>query len=187
MKLKNLNKNAFLVFIIIGMGIFNIHSYYHTKDISKENKIYADINSKLTSQLSSQECIILQQNNIILKHEKEICTLSETVDELSKIIDSNNNISKISYLGKFTLSFYSKEQFPGKTAIGTYGQAGITIAADPNIIPLGTQVYIEGYGFRYVQDTGGAIKGNKIDVFVETTEEAIQLGRKENVDIWIIE
>ena len=39
------------------------------------------------------------------------------------------------------------------------------IAVDPSVIPLGTKVYVEGYGYAVAADTGGAIKGHKIDVF----------------------
>jgi 3D (Asp-Asp-Asp) domain-containing protein/LysM repeat protein len=50
------------------------------------------------------------------------------------------------------------------------------IAVDPNVIPLGTKVYVEGYGYATAQDTGGAIKGNKIDVFIPQKEDAIDWG-----------
>lgn len=52
------------------------------------------------------------------------------------------------------------------TAIGTSVTPGRTIAVDPSVIPLGTTVYIEGVGTRIAEDTGGAIKGNKIDLAV---------------------
>lgn len=52
------------------------------------------------------------------------------------------------------------------------------ISVDPNIIPLGTKVYVEGYGKAIAGDTGGAIKGNKIDVFIPSKEDAIKYGRK---------
>lgn len=52
------------------------------------------------------------------------------------------------------------------------------IAVDPDIIPLGTKVYVEGYGYAVAGDTGGAIKGNKIDVFFPTKSEAYKWGRK---------
>lgn len=60
------------------------------------------------------------------------------------------------------------------------------IAVDPNVIPLGTRVYVEGYGYAVAGDTGGAIKGNKIDVHVPTKEEAYNWGRK-TVNITILE
>ena len=52
------------------------------------------------------------------------------------------------------------------------------IAVDPNVIKLGTKVHVEGYGYAIAGDTGGAIKGNKIDVFIPTKSEAYKWGRK---------
>ncbi len=54
----------------------------------------------------------------------------------------------------------------GKTATGTIPHYG-TIAVDPRVIPLGTKMYIPGYGIGIAEDTGGAIKGNIIDLFYE--------------------
>ncbi|MEI2339393.1 3D domain-containing protein [Priestia megaterium] len=52
------------------------------------------------------------------------------------------------------------------------------IAVDPSVIPLGSKVYVEGYGQAVAADTGGAIKGNRIDVFVPSEGDAQQFGRK---------
>lgn len=52
------------------------------------------------------------------------------------------------------------------------------IAVDPKIIPLGTKVWVEGYGEAIAGDTGGAIKGNKIDVFIPSHENAMEWGVK---------
>lgn len=60
------------------------------------------------------------------------------------------------------------------------------IAVDPSIIPIGTKVHVEGYGYAIAGDTGGAIKGNKIDVFFPTKNEAYKWGRK-NVTVKILE
>ncbi|HSJ36793.1 MAG TPA: LysM peptidoglycan-binding domain-containing protein [Planococcus sp. (in: firmicutes)] len=60
------------------------------------------------------------------------------------------------------------------------------IAVDPTVIPLGSKVWVEGYGVAIAGDTGGAIKGNKIDVFIPSKEAALQWGRK-NVTIKILE
>ncbi|OLN24072.1 hypothetical protein BTO30_01235 [Domibacillus antri] len=58
------------------------------------------------------------------------------------------------------------------------------IAVDPNVIPLGTKVYVEGYGEAVAGDTGGAIKGNKIDVHMSTNQKAKNWGvRTVNVQI----
>ncbi|QUG40193.1 LysM peptidoglycan-binding domain-containing protein [Psychrobacillus sp. INOP01] len=52
------------------------------------------------------------------------------------------------------------------------------ISVDPNVIPLGSRVWVEGYGEAIAGDTGGAIKGNKIDIFIPTKQAAINWGRK---------
>ena len=128
----------------------------------------------------SKNCIIKDNPSILESN------ASKTVDELSTIIEEEHSNIQIAYLGKFTLTYYSKEQFPSATYTGVMPQAGITVAVDPNLIPLGSQLYINGLGVRYAQDTGGKIKGNNIDVFVDTTAEAIKLGRKQQIDVWIL-
>ncbi len=52
------------------------------------------------------------------------------------------------------------------------------IAVDPGVIPLGTRVYIEGYGIAIAADTGGAIRGNKIDILMRTHDQALRFGRR---------
>ncbi|MEL3961544.1 3D domain-containing protein [Lysinibacillus endophyticus] len=69
----------------------------------------------------------------------------------------------------------------GKTAIGIDLRANPNqkvIAVDPNVIPLGSKVWVEGYGEAVAGDTGGAIKGNKIDVFIPSYDQAMAWGRK---------
>lgn len=60
------------------------------------------------------------------------------------------------------------------------------IAVDPSVIPLGSKVWVEGYGTAIAGDTGGAIKGNKIDVFIPSQSEALNWGRK-NVTIKVLD
>ena len=60
------------------------------------------------------------------------------------------------------------------------------IAVDPKIIPLGSKVHVEGYGTAIAGDTGGAIKGNRIDVFIPSREDALEFGRKK-INITIID
>lgn len=71
------------------------------------------------------------------------------------------------------------------TASGTLVRHGV-IAVDPNVIPLGTKVFIPGYGRATAEDIGGDIKGHRIDVAFDSREEALMFGRRD-LEIIIIE
>lgn len=66
----------------------------------------------------------------------------------------------------------------GMTATGIKAVHGV-VAVDPNVIPLGTLLFVEGYGMAIAADTGGAIKGNRIDLCFPTHAEAMAFGRKQ--------
>ncbi len=71
------------------------------------------------------------------------------------------------------------------TATGTLVRKGV-IAVDPKLIPLGTKVFIPGYGEALAEDIGGSIKGHRIDVAFDTHEEALAFGRRD-IEIIIVE
>lgn len=86
-------------------------------------------------------------------------------------------------LGTFTLTAYDPclqccGKTDGITATGTKGMAGRTIAVDPDVIPYGSLVVIGGYVF-VAEDTGEAIRGNHIDMFMDAHETAKQFGVRE--------
>ena len=64
-----------------------------------------------------------------------------------------------------------------RTASGTWPAVG-TVAVDPQVIPLGTELYIEGYGPAVAADTGGAIQGQIIDLYMNTEAECWEFGRR---------
>jgi 3D (Asp-Asp-Asp) domain-containing protein len=71
-----------------------------------------------------------------------------------------------------------------KTASGKMAKVG-TIAADKNVYPFGTIMYIPGYGYGEVQDVGGAIKGEHIDLYFKKHETALKWGKqRKQVQIW---
>jgi 3D (Asp-Asp-Asp) domain-containing protein len=72
---------------------------------------------------------------------------------------------------------YSSEETSNRTATGRPTGYGV-VAVDPRIIPLGTKLYIEGYGFAVAGDTGGAIKGMKIDLGMMNLAECRKFGRR---------
>jgi 3D (Asp-Asp-Asp) domain-containing protein/septal ring factor EnvC (AmiA/AmiB activator) len=105
----------------------------------------------------------------------------------------------LKYVGKFQATFYS-EWDDGKlpehptfriTALGTIPKEWRTLAADPSVIPLGSIVYIPqfadkpNFGLFLVEDTGLVIKGNLIDVYVNSPRQALQKMREE-VDVYLV-
>ena len=88
------------------------------------------------------------------------------------------------YLKKFTMlaTAYSPrvsetDGNPWVTATGMKSGIGV-VAVDPKVIPLGSLLYVKGYGYAVAGDTGGLIKGNRIDVFFYSTEDAFKWGRR---------
>ena len=87
---------------------------------------------------------------------------------------TRGTIAGAEYTKKFTVKAYSYTG-GGTTASGTRAREG-EIAVDPSVIPLGTKVYVEGYGFATAEDTGGNIKGNTIDVYKNSQSACLNWG-----------
>lgn len=121
---------------------------------------------------------------------------NETISQLDlanqTISDLKANEYELVYLGNFKLTHYCNEKYEhicgeghGITYTGTKATVERTIAVDPRLIPYGTRVYIEGYGWRIAEDCGGAVNYNHIDVLVDTHDQALELGTKTG-GVWIL-
>lgn len=78
------------------------------------------------------------------------------------------------YKKKMTVKAYAYTG-GGRTAMGTRARVG-AIAVDPNVIPLGTDVYVEGYGHARAEDTGGNIKGQTVDLYMNSHSSCMRWG-----------
>ena len=133
------------------------------------------------------------QCNLNRLNQKFEQAMDEQTDKYLELVKAEEPI-KTNYpktnVGVFHLSFYTPHELGRPveklhTASGTRPKEGRTIAVDPKVIPLGSTVYIEGYGYYIAEDTGGAIKGNRIDVFLMDYNKARQLGRK-TAKVWVL-
>lgn len=107
---------------------------------------------------------------------REEITRERVKKPVTKIIHKSTvgTIAGAEYARKFTVKAYSYTG-GGTTASGLPAAVG-RIAVDPRVIPLGTRVYVEGYGFATAADTGGNIKGNTIDVYYNSESQCRQWG-----------
>lgn len=103
--------------------------------------------------------------------------------EQTEPLDELEEAPELVSLGEYTITYYCKENYPHicndgdstRTATGTIPTPGRTIAVDPKVIPYGTEVIINGNTY-IAEDCGGAINGNRIDIVVDTHEEALKCG-----------
>jgi len=72
-----------------------------------------------------------------------------------------------------------------RTSSGAYPEVGL-VAVDPDVIPMGSRLYVEGYGFARAADCGSDIRGNRIDVFMETESQCRSWGRR-TVKVYVLE
>ena len=136
---------------------------------------------------------LLNSSKIINMARDGISNAESRINELNKPIVDNSADIATGTIGNVvkTLTMESTAYYGhGTTALGlkpVRNPNGLsTIAVDPNVIPLGTKVYVSGYGLAIAADTGGAIKGNIIDVFVNSYEECYSWGRRQ-VTVQILE
>lgn len=71
----------------------------------------------------------------------------------------------------------------GYTATGEKATQGVTIAADQDVLPMGTKIELDGHTYT-VQDTGGAIAGNRLDLYFDSHEDALRWGVREKIVRW---
>ena len=106
------------------------------------------------------------------------------------LVRGEPELTQLEYLGTFVATYYCCERYPhicgtgdGLTATGVAVEPGI-VAVDPKVIPLGSTVVIDGEEYL-AADTGGLIRGQRVDIAVPTHAEALALGVRE-VEVWVM-
>jgi len=138
--------------------------------------------------LAMQTIRIIYHNGQEVKRE---LVKSETLVEPKNRLVAMGTITSVSR-GSHTINFKearymeaSAYTYTGyRTATGRTPEVG-TIAVDPNVIPLGSKLYIEGYGYAQAADTGGAIRGDRLDLFMEDRSQCLNWGRR-TVKVYIM-
>ncbi|WP_144510413.1 LysM peptidoglycan-binding and 3D domain-containing protein [Bacillus sp. FJAT-22090] len=160
-------------------------------EIAQENNLSVDElmkNNQLTSDL------IFPGDELVLKGKKTVqpkvsAATTTSVQQSKSPVTQPTSVANKEFTVSSTAYTASCEGCSGITSTGIDLRANPTkkvISVDPSIIPLGSRVWVEGYGEAIAGDTGGSIKGKKIDIFMATKQEAVNWGQK-NVHIKILD
>jgi 3D (Asp-Asp-Asp) domain-containing protein len=166
--MKNLVRGGAVVTLI---GLFVIIFYAQTTTMSGlANTITVDPQEKLVNNVS--------ENRLINSNDMVSVVTASDVDEKDKLVKKTASVRAAgASRGAFSATAYC---FSGRTAMGHGVRRGL-IAADPRVLPMGSRVYINAgpwSGTYLVSDTGGAIKGKRIDIWVPSCGEARRFGRR---------
>lgn len=145
--------------------------------LKKEFEITRENGKEISRKLLSEEKVKESKNHIVAVGTK----VSQPVTKVASRGETNESSGKEMYVSS-TAYTAGCNGCSGVTATGLDLKANPgakVIAVDPSVIPLGTKVYVEGYGYAVASDTGSAIKGNKIDVFFSSKSDAYRWGRKQ--------
>lgn len=153
--------------------------------------VYRD-GEEIGRQVISSRVITPEQNQITEVGENAVLSRSGYTMNFSRVL----TVSAVAYCPGTEESGCPMNSQGRSHCTGSYGGTAMTatgrpavagsgtrtnphiIAVDPGVIPLGTKVFIEGYGIAIAADTGGSIRGNKIDILMRTHEQALRFGRR---------
>lgn len=180
-----------------------------TKIVNNENKFEGYqkvVQNGSDGMKKSVYCEVYVDGVLTSRNFEEEIVYKEPVDEITEVGTKEHLVTSrggfrysdelVLTATAYDLSYESTGKYPGDqdygiTASGTKAQPG-TVAVDPRVISLGTKLYIASidgspdYGFATAEDTGGAIKGNRIDLFMEDGKDCDDFGRR-SVKVYILE
>jgi 3D (Asp-Asp-Asp) domain-containing protein len=134
--------------------------------------------------------------NRIVKPETQMSSSEAVVGNLTTLeesIDWSQYPKKTVTATGYTAGYESTGKNPDHPGYGiTYSGVKVkrdlfsTVAADLNVFPIGTILFIPGYGYGVVADKGGAIKGNKLDLYYDTVDDVYDHWGKQTLDVYIV-
>lgn len=155
-------------------GVFGNNTEYAVRAFQKEHNLDVD------GRVGPATLAALEKNNLKFTSKPSKYKLSANTTSKQ---GSPNSYRKVLMMEASAYSAYD----PGNThytANGNLLKKGY-VSVDPRVIPLGTKLYVEGYGYAVADDTGGAIVGHRIDLAMDSYDDAIQFGRR-SVKVYIL-
>ena len=162
-KLNRRGKVTIAVITVASIGVMNAFTYCY--DLKKQNELLIEENQNLHIEVAN---MLNELETVNGQNE----TLEMELEELKKWTS----------LGEFRITHYCpcyecSEGWGSQTASGVKAKANRTIAVDPDVIPLGSEVKINGKVY-IAEDVGGYIYNNRIDIYVDNHQETVEKGVK---------
>ena len=175
--------------LLLVLATFVTLSYFtgiNVREFPIFQQIHSKFEAKSRSKLADHISLSSQSNPASMKQLKPASTLEDN-DDWSKYP------AKEVIATGYTAGYESTGKHPNHPSYGiTYSGVKVkrdlysTIAADTNIFPIGTILFIPTYGYGVVADTGSAIKGNKIDLYYDTVEDVYREWGKKQLEVYVI-
>lgn len=184
-----MKRNLCSIFLIIVSIFLLLSALFYNYQLNAKDKLLQYVQEKLASVTEKLELTIRKSDELAVQLDHTTKSLDKSNETISALKSTEYELV---YLGDFKLTHCcteKREHICGTgdnlTAIGTEVVPGISVAVDPSVIPYGSQVYIEGYGWRIAENCGGWVNGKHIDIAVDTHAEASSMGVK-NGGVWIL-
>lgn len=185
-----MRKHILVAMLILSIGS-NVALYKSTTDLKSVISTKNTEITSITEQLENTNKELSKTNEDL---QNVLLDLSNSKTRINELEQKNVELEKThvvvsrggtyNYVRSMNIETTAYTHTGNPTASGVMPKRGM-VAVDPSIIPMGTKMYIEGYGYAVAEDTGGLIQGNILDLFMDTEQECVEWGRK-TVKIYII-
>lgn len=188
--------SVFVLFAGIGTAFIFKHGVRQDYDSYADIPTTTSYHSYVTYEEPTSNEVIDYMRYVLEQHETQQITLENpykpyTDSFVCTVENEPSEFERVAYEG-FIITYYCGcSKCCGKwaeyhlTSSGTTPTEGRTIAADTSIFPYGTVIEINGHEY-IVEDTGSSIKGNRIDIYLDSHEEALQRGVDYDVTVYVI-
>ncbi len=168
---------------------FTTRKVTHYESVPKKFVKWYDptLSAEIYDGVAGKELVVVEEfvSDGVVVHSREVSRklVQEGTPGAKRIGNREDTIGTV-YRMEATAYHPSDGDGLGITATGTKAGYG-TVAVDPDVIPLGSSVYVPGYGMAVAADTGGAIIGNRIDLCMEEFDECWEFGRRD-IDVFVL-
>lgn len=192
-KIRRTYRRRFYVLVVIPLIILTVGAIAAVVDhLSEPEPVIVDYSGDIEELNSQVEELSTQLSELNKKYD----SLVETTAQPEPVLPPSRGVrqEKVNVLATgYTAGPESTGKSPGhpqygltRSGVKVYRGNVSTIAADTSVFPIGTVLHIPDYGYGVVADTGGAIKGHKIDLYFETVAQCYEEWGKKYVDVVVI-